>query len=199
MIILKPRGLDFSCMIQLSKLICKPSVWCNWNFLLGSRQKKGRFYGIPPRLRKVSFQEFPDFDSMYPSLVRHTFGFPFCQRLWDLKKRQDDIVLADMVDDIVANIEIHKLADIVADMKADKKNGWHWFGHGGRHGGRQGADLGGSIWPPKKLIFFWVSECSFQEKVKELFPLGGEWGFTYSHILFFWTKSENFCWEQKWF
>ena len=58
---------------------------------------------------------------MHPSLVRHTFGFPFCQRLWDLKKRQDDIVLADMVDDIVANIEIHKLADIVADMKADKK------------------------------------------------------------------------------
>ena len=36
-----------------------------------------------------------------------------------------------MVDDIVANIEIHKLADIVADMKADKKKWltliWTWW------------------------------------------------------------------------
>ena len=129
-------GLHFSCaMIQLSKLFCKPSVWCNWKLLREGFKNpftesvhKG---GTTPRLQKVSFQEFPDFDSMHPSLVRHTFGFPFCQRLWDLKKRQDDIVLADMVDDIVANIEIHKLADIVADMKADKKKWltliWTWW------------------------------------------------------------------------
>ena len=28
-------------------------------------------------------------------LVRHTFGFPFCQRLWALKKHRDNIVVAD--------------------------------------------------------------------------------------------------------
>ena len=30
----------------------------------------------------------------------HTFGFPFCQRLWVLSKRRDDIVVADMVADM---------------------------------------------------------------------------------------------------
>ena len=34
----------------------------------------------------------------------HTFGFPFCQRLWDLTKRQDDIVVADTELDMVADI-----------------------------------------------------------------------------------------------
>ena len=38
--------------------------------------------------------------------VRHTFGFPFCQR-------RDDIVVADMV----ANMDVDKVADMVADKK----------------------------------------------------------------------------------
>ena len=38
----------------------------------------------------------------------HTFGFPFCQRLWDLTKRQDDIALADMA----AKMEVHMLTDM---------------------------------------------------------------------------------------
>ena len=40
--------------------------------------------------------------SVGPS-VRNSFGFPFCQRLWDLTKRQDDIVVADMDVDMVAD------------------------------------------------------------------------------------------------
>ena len=35
--------------------------------------------------------------------VRHTFGFIFCQGLWDLTKRQDNIVVADMVADMMAD------------------------------------------------------------------------------------------------
>ena len=42
-----------------------------------------------------------------------TYGFPFCQRLWALTKRRDDIVVADMVADKVAELEM----DIVADME----------------------------------------------------------------------------------
>ena len=61
------------------------------------------------------------------NFVRHTGGFPFCQRLWDLTKRQDDIVVANMVADMVADMEVHmvadtegdKVADMVADMAAD--------------------------------------------------------------------------------
>ena len=41
-------------------------------------------------------------------LVGHPFIFPFCQRHWDLKKRRDDIAVADMV----ADMEV----DTVADM-----------------------------------------------------------------------------------
>ena len=85
--------------------------------------------------------------------------------------------------------------DMVADMEVDKVPTWVSARGGGGGGGW--LDIW-SIWPPKNLIFCWVSECSLQEKVKELFPLGGEWGFTYSHI-FFGTESENFCWEQNWF
>ena len=43
--------------------------------------------------------------------VRHTFGFPFCQRLWALTKRRDNIMVANMV----ANMKV----DMVADMKVD--------------------------------------------------------------------------------
>ena len=57
--------------------------------------------------------------------VRHTFGFPFCQHLWDLTKRPDDIVVANMVANMevnkVANMEVDKVTDKVADMVADNK------------------------------------------------------------------------------
>ena len=50
--------------------------------------------------------------------VSDTFGFPFCQHLWDLTKRWDDIAVADMVvDKKMVDMEL----DIVADMAADKK------------------------------------------------------------------------------
>ena len=60
--------------------------------------------------------------------VDDSFGFPFCQRLWDLTKRRDDIAVADMVADISADMEVHmvadmgvdKVADMVADMEVDK-------------------------------------------------------------------------------
>ena len=41
-----------------------------------------------------------------------TFGFPFCLRLWDLTKRRDDIVVADMVVDMAADMEVHMVADM---------------------------------------------------------------------------------------
>ena len=53
--------------------------------------------------------------------VRNSFGFPFCQRLWDLTKRLDDIGVANMVADMAAEMEVDKVADMVADMAADKK------------------------------------------------------------------------------
>ena len=43
------------------------------------------------------------------------FELSFCQRFWDLTKRRDDIVVADMEVDKVAD----KVADIVAEMFAD--------------------------------------------------------------------------------
>ena len=66
----------------------------------------------------------------------HFFGFPFCQRRWALTKRRADIVVADMVADMaadmevqmcfqlttlfqnkmVADIEVDKVADMVADI-----------------------------------------------------------------------------------
>ena len=55
--------------------------------------------------------------SLAPTPVRpsvgHNFKFPFCQRLWALTKRRDDIEVADM--------EVDKVADMMADMAADKK------------------------------------------------------------------------------
>ena len=52
-----------------------------------------------------------------------TYGFPFCQRLWALTKRRDDIVVADMV------------ADMEVDKVADKASRWHCDGHRGRQDG----------------------------------------------------------------
>ena len=48
--------------------------------------------------------------------VRINFKFSFCQRLWDLTKRRDDIAMAAMV----ADMEL----DMVADMASDKKIKW---------------------------------------------------------------------------
>ena len=57
------------------------------------------------------------------------FGLTFCQRLWDLSKRQDDIAKAALVADMAADMEVHMVADMevdkVADMAADKKNWWY--------------------------------------------------------------------------
>ena len=55
-----------------------------------------------------------------PSVVRHTFGIPFCQRLWGLTKRQDDIALADMVADMEVDMVAEMEGDMVAEMKEDK-------------------------------------------------------------------------------
>ena len=60
--------------------------------------------------------------------VHNTFGFTFCQRLWDLTKRRDDIAMAamlaympaDMEVHMVADMEVDKVADMVANMAADK-------------------------------------------------------------------------------
>ena len=51
----------------------------------------------------------------------YTFGFPFCHRLWDLTKRQDDIAVAAMGVHLVADMEVDKVADRVADKKTQKK------------------------------------------------------------------------------
>ena len=53
------------------------------------------------------------------SIVRNTFGFSFCQRPWDLTKRRDDTVVADMVADMAADMEVHMMADMELDMVAD--------------------------------------------------------------------------------
>ena len=55
-----------------------------------------------------------------PSVVRHTFGIPFCQRLWGLTKRQEDIALADMVADMEVDMVAEMEGDMVAEMKVDK-------------------------------------------------------------------------------
>ena len=48
------------------------------------------------------------------------FEFTFCQRFWDLTKRRDDIVVADMELDMVSDMEEDKVADKGADKGADK-------------------------------------------------------------------------------
>ena len=52
--------------------------------------------------------------------IGNSFGFPFCQRLWDLTKRQDDIALADMVAYMVADMEMDMVVDMEVDNVADK-------------------------------------------------------------------------------
>ena len=45
-------------------------------------------------------------------LVGHTFGFPFCQPLWALTKRRDDIVVAIMESNMVADMEVDNVATV---------------------------------------------------------------------------------------
>ena len=64
-----------------------------------------------------------------PSSVHKGFGFPFCQCLWDLTKRRDDIAVADMVADMAADMKVHMVADMEVDKVADdakkkKKKGY---------------------------------------------------------------------------
>ena len=40
------------------------------------------------------------------SVVRDTFGFPFCQRSWDLTKHWDNIAVADMEEHMVDHMEV---------------------------------------------------------------------------------------------
>ena len=59
-----------------------------------------------------------------PSSISDTFGFSFCQRPWDLTKRRDDTVVADMVADMAADMEVHMMADMEMNKVAnivDKK------------------------------------------------------------------------------
>ena len=59
--------------------------------------------------------------SVRPYVVVHnSFWFPFCQRLWDLTKRRDDIAVTDMEVDMVVDMEMDMVADKVADMEVDK-------------------------------------------------------------------------------
>ena len=67
--------------------------------------------------------------STYPSQsvgwsVRNTFVFPFCQRLWVLTKRWENIAVDNMEVDMVVNTEVDMVADMevdkVADMDVDK-------------------------------------------------------------------------------
>ena len=52
--------------------------------------------------------------SIRPS-VSDTFLFPFCQRLWALAKRRDDIV--------VVGMDVDKVVNMAADKKEKKKSG----------------------------------------------------------------------------
>ena len=54
-----------------------------------------------------------------PLFVTDTFGFSFCQRLWDLTKRRDNIAVTVMVADMAADIEVHMVADMEVDKVAD--------------------------------------------------------------------------------
>ena len=67
---------------------------------------------------QVSLAPTPASPSVGPS-VRNSFGFPFCQCLWDLTKRRDDIVMADMEVDIVAYMVANnkKKEEELADME----------------------------------------------------------------------------------
>ena len=63
----------------------------------------------------------------YSRYVSHFFGFPFCQCLWTLAKRRDDIVVADMVADIVADMKVDKVVDKKKERNKKKKwPTWSW-------------------------------------------------------------------------
>ena len=59
--------------------------------------------------------------SVRPYVVVHnSFWFPFCQRLWDLTKRRDDIAVTDMEVDMVVDMEVNMVADMAVDKVANK-------------------------------------------------------------------------------
>ena len=59
--------------------------------------------------------------SVRPYVVVHnSFWFPFCQRLWDLTKRRDDIAVTDMEVDMVVDMEVNMVPDMAVDKVANK-------------------------------------------------------------------------------
>ena len=48
-------------------------------------------------------------------------GFPFCQHLWDLTNRRDDLAVVGKVADMAADMEMDMVAGIMADMVANNK------------------------------------------------------------------------------
>ena len=78
---------------------------------------------------KVYIFRHSSVSSTYPGpsvVVRDTFGFPFCQRSWDLTKCRDDIAVADMVADKAADMEVHMVADMKVDKVADMATKRKW-------------------------------------------------------------------------
>ena len=60
-------------------------------------------------------------------LVGHTLGFPFCQHLWALTKGRDNIVVANMEVNMVADMELGKVNVMMAEMEVDMVAGHHHF------------------------------------------------------------------------
>ena len=59
--------------------------------------------------------------SVRPYVVVHnSFWFPFCQRLWDLTKRRDDIAVTDTEVDMVVDMEVNMVPDMAVDKVANK-------------------------------------------------------------------------------
>ena len=67
--------------------------------------------------RAIASSNFKNF--FHRPSVHNTFGILFCERPWDLTKRRDDIVVADMVANIVADMVADNDVDMVANMEVD--------------------------------------------------------------------------------
>ena len=75
----------------------------------------------PLVIRRASITSRPSVHPFYGlhRLVRHTFGFLFCRRLWALTKRWDDIVVADTVAIMESNMVADMEVDIVATVNKE--------------------------------------------------------------------------------